>query len=347
MSKALTLPQDLTEDQRQWIHWRMDWLCEEFSEALLQNAKVALLNGSQFPAIFRTSQGAKEDQKLAQQYLQQLSTWMDFDSSNFTLCFDESEANDDSYAIQLSSAELQDRQRLLALLAHEIGYAQVTGERGNESAEDIEGLADLAAVFFGLGVLMAAASQTQQNDRQFQTSLSPAMLGYSLALFAEIRGESKPAWAAELNGQVLEAFYDSQYYLEQTTEEIASDDRDEMGSHETVALEPQAELPAPKSDNSYSEPPSARDTVEQLDERDDSAHEDDSYSLNRKCKECGRLTEPGEQLCTECEAANVDHRAALREELAKHDDNTWIVHFGLLVTVVLIILIAVAAVSTW
>ena len=81
MAQAANLPNNLTEDERQWIHWRMDWLCAQFSEALLQNAKVALPNSNHFPNLFSAGKGKKKDLEQAQEYLRLLCRWMDFDSS--------------------------------------------------------------------------------------------------------------------------------------------------------------------------------------------------------------------------------------------------------------------------
>ena len=389
MAGEAALPQGLTEDQRQWIHWRMDWLCENFGEALLENAKVAIPNGSQFAQIFSSqSLGPSESAELALDYLKRLCHWLDCDSSQYHLDVSNdpqrwSAANE----IAIDSAALANRPNLLALLAHELSFAQLLEHTElKPDAEDIEGLADLMGVFFGLGVVLSAAapSDERSDDAYFEICLSPAMLAYALALFAELRGEAKPAWAGELHGELLEGFYDSQYYLEQLDEATvpaseeygAADEREsEVVSESEYASEPDEDVDsADEADENDSDDEAytrEQDDEEQgedgtswedeeepaeLDEVEFAASGADDYEQsmaaernaerpsglgNQKCPDCGRLKSPDSELCEMCQEHHVDHRAALREELAKHGDTEYLwLQFGLILALALLALTA-------
>ena len=61
----------------------------------------------------------------------------------------------------------------------------------------------------------------------------------------------------------------------------------------------------------------------------------------RKCPDCGRLKSPESELCEMCQEHQVDHRAALREELAKHGDTEYLwLQFGLILAVTVLALTA-------
>ena len=387
MARESALPQGLTEDQRQWIHWRMDWLGDNFGDALLENAKVLIPNGSQFAKILSSQTlGPSESAKLALEYLKRLCHWLDCGSAQYHLDIsNDPQRWSSANAIAIDSAALTNRPNLLALLAHELSFAQLLEHKELEpNAEDIEGLADLMGVFFGLGVVLAAAAPTvgKPEDAYFEVCLSSPMLAYALALFAKKRGETNPSWAGEFHGELLEAFYDSQYYLERLEEETetASDDyeADEPGAEEVSKLQHASE-PDEESRSSdevvgiaaeaetYSRKQDAKgdDGTESWDDEQEPAgpagekyasnntHKDElattpkgkaerSSSLGRqKCPDCGRLKSPESELCEMCKEHKLDHRAALREELAKHGDteHLWL-QFGLILALAVLALTA-------
>jgi hypothetical protein len=89
-------------------------------------------------------------------------------------------------------------------------------------AEDIEFLADLAAVSFGMGVILANAALYEFKQHSGATKswkmtrhayLTLDMLGYALALFARSRNEEYPAWETDLRPDVRSAFSAARRYL--------------------------------------------------------------------------------------------------------------------------------------
>jgi hypothetical protein len=81
-------------------------------------------------------------------------------------------------------------------------------------------LGDLAAVYVGAGVFVANASIQERNWSTAHESghMTLAMYGHALALFAEDRGEEKPAWANHLRPDVRKEFVASRRYLKSRTE---------------------------------------------------------------------------------------------------------------------------------
>lgn len=104
------------------------------------------------------------------------------------------------------------------------------------------------------------------------------------------------------------------------------------------------------------------DEPEEIDYQDDERYRDDrehdrGYDRDEErsdrvvprpgyCVSCGERTRIGVDLCNRCHNTAAGRRAALRAELARHEDNTWGIHFTILVAIVTLILIVVAAVNT-
>ncbi|MHA6757563.1 hypothetical protein [Streptacidiphilus sp. PAMC 29251] len=108
---------------------------------------------------------------------------------------------------------------LAATIAHELGHVRLIGEgrlaapdrEDREEREDHEQLTDLAAVYLGMGVFTANAAVTSHHRGPAAGGPAPLRymrhgylsqldLGYALACYARLRGETRePAWADALN----------------------------------------------------------------------------------------------------------------------------------------------------
>jgi hypothetical protein len=86
--------------------------------------------------------------------------------------------------VALRRHQLRHPVALAATLAHELAHVRLLTERRVDPArKDHEQLTDLATVFSGLGVFTANA----------------ALFSYSLAYYADLRGEKDPSWARALD----------------------------------------------------------------------------------------------------------------------------------------------------
>lgn len=215
----------------------MDWLCQEFGDAILRDAEIVLLDDRQFQLLnsgSRTHDGHSlqlEQQVQANEWFNRIAKIVELDSNRVQLAFEgeveyvgkdaqKYQKRGAKFEIGLAKPELRDRESLIALLAHEATYIRlVREERLEESAKDADQVCDLATVFWGLGLFSANASVREGEDPAepgvgYQSFLSPAVFGYALALFCYLRGETKPVWATDLRGDVRQAFLDSQAYLD-------------------------------------------------------------------------------------------------------------------------------------
>lgn len=116
---------------------------------------------------------------------------------------------DNKYHIALEKEKLNDPIAIVATLAHELAHVKLLGEKRIE--ENNEDLTDLLTIIFGLGIFNANVSfQTKSSFGLWGWSksgyLSQMEWGYSLALFAHIRGEENPSWIQFLSPNIKSDF---------------------------------------------------------------------------------------------------------------------------------------------
>lgn len=419
------MPDGLTPEDRKWIDWRMNWLLSEFSENLLFDAVVALPDDAEFSysrsrereeadevgrreagvhltgrrSDLDSSDSIRSTPEWAEKLCHRLCEWMALDQSSVHLKIEAPQENSSQYIgdrefdVYLSEENLDDVPQAIARLAHQLGLIHLSGfGRIPSDAKDRSLLADLAGVFFGLGIVSANAAAAQlssTNARTVQNSMTVPMYGYALALFAHIRDEKKPTWANELHQNARQVFDESQeflddngvldapqnidqtYFNQYATQRLSSSKYSRNTSEEEAvsagsridfdrsADEVDAEFDQAgyASETSYT-PDTSNDRVgEELDrnhssqdrapENEKESWKDQESSPNsRYCVNCGAIRLEGHDVCERCRSAREHNRAALKAELARHDERTWIFQFAILVAVVAFILIAVAAVST-
>lgn len=94
---------------------------------------------------------------------------------------------------------------LVATVVHELAHERLLGERRvDPDRRDQEPLTDLLTVYLGFGVFTAnAALEFAGQHSGWSASrlgyLTEPMYGYALARYAWLRGESRPAWARQLD----------------------------------------------------------------------------------------------------------------------------------------------------
>lgn len=131
--------------------------------------------------------------------------------------------DNDVYEISLVRELLDDPEKMVAVIAHEIAHIKLLGEE--KIAENDEPLTDMATIFWGLGVFNAnAAFQTFADVRYYGWSqsgyLSQMEWGYALALFAWLRQEPEPGWADYLCKNVRADFIQGKNYIARNEEKI-------------------------------------------------------------------------------------------------------------------------------
>jgi hypothetical protein len=130
----------------------------------------------------------------------------------------------EKFKISISAACLREPTSLVAVIAHELGHVLLLGDQKISSEnQNHEPLTDLLTIFLGLGIFTANSAfrftQWQGGFKQGWSArqlgyLSEAMFGYSLALFAWLREETRPPeWSKFLEGDARHYFKAALKYL--------------------------------------------------------------------------------------------------------------------------------------
>ena len=220
----------LTDEQRQWIDDRFDWLQNEFGIGRL-NGEVYLPNEKFFPDPYVPAIDGAES------LLNRVCTYMSIDRSRLELKLftrDTSysdiktpsqqfagaagvfEPGDSTITIWLEQSMLNNPESLISTIAHELGHVLLLADnRYSRENEDHERLTDLMTVFFGFGVFSANSSLVEENWRVGNVSgwsigtmgyLSLAEYAYALAVYAFRRNEASPQWLKSLRPDVKKLF---------------------------------------------------------------------------------------------------------------------------------------------
>jgi hypothetical protein len=212
-----------------WVERRMRWLAGRFGVGRLRSARVVLPTNEFFPDSYDGSEAAARD------CFARMCGYMGVDPGSVAL-----EVVDDRHMpgaaglyeqkirsnVYVARSQLESPPRLLATLAHELAHEMLLNGGHLTAAEaDHEQVTDLLPVFLGVGIFLANAtvqfdSQRTGNEYSWSVSrqgyLNSLALGYALAVFAHVRGEAKPAWAAHLRTDAAVTFKAGLRYLTRT-----------------------------------------------------------------------------------------------------------------------------------
>ena len=201
--------------EKLWIEHGMTWLVSQFGWDHLLKSPTILPTPEFFPTAYSPSRQG------VQGLFEQVCRHMGLEPKRFSLAYysdapvDSREATAGLYdarpnetVIWLELSNIGNPAIVVAVLAHELSHALLLGEnRISREDPDHELLTDLTVVFFGLGIFSANASVVDATTRVGYYSLwrirkvgylSPAMLGYAIALYAWLRGDERPSWAGHL-----------------------------------------------------------------------------------------------------------------------------------------------------
>jgi hypothetical protein len=210
----------------------MRWLADHFGIDRLLQAEVIQPTDAYFPGEYLQSN------KDVERFFCLICGWMQLDRKRFHLEIRPDEQLLDAAGryrfrqkkpsvIQVAKSQLTEPEFLVATLAHELAHEMLLGDgrlRADES--DQEWVTDLLPVFLGLGIFAANAAQRVKSlglgwtSHRSQGYLQPATFGYALALFAFMRGESKPSWRTHLSQHVAPPFKASLRFLFKTNDTL-------------------------------------------------------------------------------------------------------------------------------
>jgi hypothetical protein len=227
----------LDTGEKMWTEFRMRWLAGKLGLDRLVSAEVILPEPRFFPDPYT---GTPAD---ARRIFNRVCGYMKLNSNRFELEVLPDDSIRDTAGryhagqrprIVLAHGQLSDPERLVATIAHELAHdILLGGGLTTEHEEDHEPLTDLVPVFLGLGLFTANApvrdrSYSENNWHYFkidkQGYLPSRMLGYALALFAYVRGETRPAWARHLRPDVAQPLEQGLRYLLKTGDTLFGPD---------------------------------------------------------------------------------------------------------------------------
>ncbi len=233
----------IPEDARRWVDYSLRWLLAQFECYDLLNAPVVLPDQEFFPDPFNGSEAC------VQRMLERVCGHMRVDPTRLELAlFTErlqwpsqlrlyvggkshqgaaglyiDEEGGDRIVLAIETAQVKRPASLVATMAHELGHVLLLGDgRVRRDDPTQEQLTDLVTVAFGLGVFAAdAAFEFQQWDDGWlhgwdmarQGYLSEEMFGYALAVYAHLRGETRPEWVRHLKHNVKVYYKHSASFL--------------------------------------------------------------------------------------------------------------------------------------
>jgi hypothetical protein len=219
--------------EKTWVEWRMRWLAEQFGIDRLLHAPVILPTEEFFPAELAVGRNG------AKACLVRMCGYMGVDPAAVEM---EVRPDDDmpgaaglyqigeQSIIILAESQLSHPPQLLATLAHELAHELLLkGGHLTQATRDHEQVTDLLPVFLGTGIFLANATVkfASTSDGAMhswsiarQGYLSSITLGYALAVFAFVRGEDRPPWAAHLRTDAAVTLRAGLNYLRKTGDSL-------------------------------------------------------------------------------------------------------------------------------
>ncbi|MDB5310373.1 MAG: hypothetical protein JWO38_4575 [Gemmataceae bacterium] len=216
-----------------WVERRMLWLAGAFGIDRMRTAPVVLPTDEFFPDRYDA------DLPSARRCLDRVCGYMGIDPARIALEIlpDESmpgaaglyEIRGQS-KIYVAQSQLAAPLRLIAVLSHELAHELLLkGRHLSTEVDDHEQITDLLPVFLGVGIFLANATihtsaWSTGNMSYWSISrsgyLSSITLGYALALFAFVRGESRPRWANHLRTDAAVTLRAGLRYLRKTGDSL-------------------------------------------------------------------------------------------------------------------------------
>ena len=315
----------LTDDRRDWIDWRFEWLRREFGDEPLRRPLV-MPTREFFPDPYAATRDDVET------VFQRVCKYMHIDRSRLSLNFYQRGSirpgsridpmvayeaaglymKDDAgdIAIWLEESRLDLVESGISTLAHELAHVHLLADghiRADDPDDDHEFLTDLAAVFFGLGIFTANSTRRDESGYiggwswssvQTMGYLQMYELAYALAVYAKARGETSPAWIKHLRADVRGDFKSEMSNLVSGKRALFTD---QLASAKKPFEENRPRLILPEIDDDSLE----SEQVEEANLREDDGNDDESSG---KCE--------GESPADELFTLGVIHANAGEYELA-------------------------------
>jgi hypothetical protein len=202
--------------EKTWSELRMRWLADRFGIERMLRARLILPTEEFFPDPF------EKTYESVRRLMDRLCGYMAIDSTTLGLEICEKDQLPGAAGhydasgqpmIRIADSQLDDPERLVATLVHELSHEILLGGRLlKRTVADHEWVTDLLPVFLGIGIFGANATVRHEMKQISggsiwkigkQGYLTSRVFGYAFALFSLMRGECDPAWAVHLRPDAL------------------------------------------------------------------------------------------------------------------------------------------------
>lgn len=219
--------------EKVWTEQRLSWLVEQFGLQRLLDCQHVFPTREFFPDDFN---GEEHDVRLL---LNHVCQYMNADATKIDLEFYNEEERPEASGtyrggerptISISRSHLDDQEKLIATLAHEVAHDILLGGGTMTGDEpDHERVTDLLCIFLGLGVFAANTAIQQTNSSHGYSSswsiskhgyLPARVYGYALALLAWVREEAQPTCARFLGTDAVWALNKGLKFLNRTGDSL-------------------------------------------------------------------------------------------------------------------------------
>lgn len=218
----------IDSEAQAWVDGRMGWLAQQFGLDTWKRAVLIEPTDKFFPDRFDGTEQA------VQRMLAHVCAYMHVDPSIVALCVCDNDPESDpkegeeppafepgkghhyraegKNVIAILNSDLDDPMDLVATIAHELAHLRlIEARRSTGHDQDHEPLADLATVFFGLGIFTANSTcrfkqwhRGRPRDWKMDCPgfLTEQGFGYALGLWTIIRNQENPPWERHLRPDV-------------------------------------------------------------------------------------------------------------------------------------------------
>ncbi len=228
--------------EKAWVETRFRWFIDQLGIERLREATVILPTTEFFP------EPADGTENGVRRLMDRLCDYMDVRAADLKLeICDEvqmgsavgqyerhTETESGKRTIRVRDTELSDTESLVATLAHELSHEILLhGGYIDEEHTDHEWITDLLPVFLGVGIFAANSTVRETNETSSGWSwwsirrrgyLEARLFGYGFAMFAWLRGETKPDWLSYVRLDAASVCRSGLKYLARTGDSLITPD---------------------------------------------------------------------------------------------------------------------------
>lgn len=225
----------ITPEDKEWVETNLIWLGETFGFERVKQTPFYLPITDYFP--YTNLKDEEQFEKLFCQLCEIIEVkreeilvaFFDDDRLEWTVgdgkytggTFESIKQDDKKYKISILKENLSDIERLIAVITHELVHVKLLGGNYvNRDDADMEGLTDLACLYFGFGVFLANGySRTYGGGAWSRVGyLHDEIIAYSNALLCKISGQNYSDYLEWFNNNTKVAFERNFKYLSKNGE---------------------------------------------------------------------------------------------------------------------------------